>query len=218
MPVSLVQLYNMALNRIGVSRTVASVGEATQEAQTCTLWYEACRDLVLEDVDWGFARRRAALVSLGDPPDRWAYRYEYPDPANCIAVRTVDDGRYIQSVEDRIPFVVESTNPGDPEGRVILTDIADAIVTYTGRVVNPGLYSPAFVDALAWRLAQEIGMPLAVSTTLQDRASQRYLLAITQARRADFIEQQEGAPPESEFVQARSGPITKRFPWDYPTT
>ncbi|MEY8773816.1 hypothetical protein AB9K30_02345 [Klebsiella pneumoniae] len=55
---SVINICNIALARIGNSRTINSLTEKTKEAYTCNLFYESMRDAVLADNDWNFAMSR----------------------------------------------------------------------------------------------------------------------------------------------------------------
>ena len=74
---SVINICNIALARIGNSRTINSLTEKTKEAYTCNLFYESMRDAVLADNDWNFAMSRVVLADLGDPAPGWLFRYQY---------------------------------------------------------------------------------------------------------------------------------------------
>lgn len=50
-----IEICNIALSRIGNSRSINSMTEASKEANQCSLHYEQCRDAVLSDFPWNFA-------------------------------------------------------------------------------------------------------------------------------------------------------------------
>lgn len=61
---SVINICNIALARIGNSRTINSLTEKTKEAYTCNLFYESMRDAVLADNDWNFAMSRVVWLTL----------------------------------------------------------------------------------------------------------------------------------------------------------
>lgn len=218
--ISETRICNQALTNIGVSKTIASLDESSKEARTCALWYETSRNTVLTEMEWGFAQRRVTLAArTDDPPEPWGYHYAYP--AACLKVTRIDDGRIVTRADLRIPFQIEGLGvPGgtgsDIEALRILTDQVDAVAVYTAVVANPALYPPAFVNALVWRLAADIAMPLAVAQPLRDRAEQYYGIWLSRARANDLREAQDRPEPDSEFIQARDGARGYQypFPWD----
>jgi hypothetical protein len=200
MAISEVTISNMALSRIGVSQRIASMTELSAEAGACNLWYELCRDYVLEDFDWSFARKRVALTLLSpqDPPLPWGYEFSWP--ADCIAAREIDPGVQIKRAVDRIPFEVVMR---DATSRKILTTIQDPTLIYTARVTNPTMFSAVFADAVSLRMAAELAMGIAKSPTMRDSLSRYYLLALQTAVARD-LNQGQGLPePDSEFVTER---------------
>jgi hypothetical protein len=59
---SLVDIFNLALATVGSTQLVASATEASLEASTCNNFYPMCRDYVLRDYPWRFAKRRVPLA------------------------------------------------------------------------------------------------------------------------------------------------------------
>jgi hypothetical protein len=200
MATSEVTISNMALSRIGINQRIASMTELSAEAGACNLWYEVCRDYVLEDLDWNFARRRVALALLSpqDPPPPWGYEFAWP--ADCVATRGLDAGVQVKRAVDRLPFEVAWK---DANARKILATVQDPILLYTARVTNTTVFSAAFIDALAWRIAAELASNLAKSSAMRDATSRYYLLAISVARAQTLNEGQDFPEPDSEFVLER---------------
>ena len=78
-----VDMCNIALGRIGVDRTIASLSEASKEARNCRRVYPLCRDEVLERMPWSFAARVAPLAQLLEATllPSWGYQYALPPDA-----------------------------------------------------------------------------------------------------------------------------------------
>ncbi|MNG06251.1 hypothetical protein D3C84_894790 [compost metagenome] len=91
----------------------------------------------------------------------------------------------------------------DSGGRVIHTDQPEAGVRFTFRVQDPTFFDALFADALAWRLAMDLALPLSSKPELQTYASQQFQLAMTKAEGSAFEESQDDPEPESEFVSVR---------------
>ena len=90
MAISSVKIANFALSKVGTDSTIETLTENSAEAKACNLWFETARKQALSAYDWPFARKRLALAVHGDdPPDEWAYRYQYP--ADCVKARFVEN-------------------------------------------------------------------------------------------------------------------------------
>lgn len=214
MAASVVDICNMALARIGHSETIASLDERSKPAQACTLFYAAARDFVLRDGVWNFATRSVQLAEVSDASfPGWEYVYRYP--TDCLAARQVTTSagsrlrwyetdptrsdRLLRWLPPRIPFEVSS----DEAGRLILTDLEEAYLVYTASVTDTNLFDAMFVSALAWYLAVELVMPLAVDERRAARAERNYAIVLSQAEAANLNETQRDPAPESPSITAR---------------
>lgn len=195
-----IEICNIALSRVAVTQVIASFTEQSKEAEQCGVIYAALRDLVLQEFPWPFAESIVALADIGSPAPGWAYRYRYP--ANCLKVRSiVQPGfRHALSSDQQIPYQIGY----DAGGRVIHTDQPAASCRFTFRVQDSTFFDPQFADALAWRLAMDLGLPLAAKPDLVQFASQQYQMALTLAEGSAFQESQDDPEPESEFITVRA--------------
>lgn len=192
------QICNLALLRVG-GQTIASLDEASREAQLCGLTYEQCRDQLLRTFPWNFARRRAVLADLGTPATNWSYRYACP--SDCLqALRVVVPGLRIPR-NDLLPaFELGST---DSSQRVIHTDEEECELEYTARITDTTLFDPLFTNALAWLLASEIATPLTAKPDMANLARQAYTFTMREAAAQSLNEGWQGAEPDCEFQAAR---------------
>lgn len=190
---------NMALSRVGVTQQIANLFEKSKEARVCNLWYNPCRDQLLTEMSWGFATSRRVLAEVDTPPQPWGHAYRYP--TDCLLAREIDMGTILYGSECRIPFEVIEDGSG---GKLIYTDQDQAALLFNKAIQDEKLFTPQFIDALAWRLAVEVAMPLTVNVQIRDSCQQNYLRAIAQARTAELFEQQDRPQPDSEFIRART--------------
>ncbi|MFQ6256118.1 hypothetical protein ACLMPK_01215 [Yersinia enterocolitica] len=195
-----IEICNIALSRIGNSRTINGLNEQSKEAAVCSLHYEPCRDSVLSDFPWNFAMKRVALADLGNPPPDWMFSYRYP--TDCM--------RIIEIMVPGIRFPTNAMRPtyevasdADGTGKLLLTNQNDAWLRYVGRVTDVNMFDAIFRDALSWRIAAEIAMPLAASGDLGNKAFQMYNNTILSAGSRSMNESQEPVLPDSEFTMAR---------------
>ncbi|EAM8673219.1 hypothetical protein BL252_06585 [Salmonella enterica] len=198
---SVIEICNIALSRIGNSRSINSLNEASKEADVCSLHFDSCRDAILADADWNFAIKRVALADTGNPPPDWSYAYTYPtDCMRCIEI--MQPGIRNPPLEAMKPqYVIGSDDTGT--GKLIFTDQPSAWLKYVSLVTDVNMFDPTFRDALAWRLAAEIAMPLTAIADLGNNALNLYGAMVLKAGAHSMNESQEPPPPESEFTLAR---------------
>ena len=197
---SVIAIYNLALLRCGSTMLVSAVDEATNEARLCTTLYEQCRDFVLRDFPWRFAKRRVALVQkAGTPPSSWGY--QYAKPTGCLHIRCIaTPGSRTPLTEQKIPFELAA----DGGGEIIYTDLADAELIYTERVTDTTRFDPTFVSALAFNMAAELCIPLRGKADLAGLMRQSYSYVVSQAAAHSLGEGFEQTP-DCSFLAVRNG-------------
>lgn len=199
---TVVQICNTALARIGVSNFIASIDEATQEAAVCKLLYEQCRDRLLREVHWPFARafKALALVTQASSSPAWKteWQYAYRYPSDCLTIWRV---LTTQGRNEIPPAAYEIGH--DEQGRLLFTDQQNAVIEYTARVEDPAQFDPSFMSALAWLLATEIAMPLSAMDALRKQAMQAYMAERDMAARIAANESEQTRDVDTEFLNAR---------------
>lgn len=197
---SVIEICNRALSNIGNSRSINSLDEASKEAGQCSLHFDACRDAALADFDWNFATKRVALADTNAPPPDWQYAYQYP--TDCMRITEIMlPGIRNPTAAMRVPYVTGSDAAGT--GKLIYTDQPEAWLKYVGRVTDVNMFDAIFIEALSWRLAAAINMPLTGSADLGNNALSMYNRVILSAGSHSLNESQEQQPPMDEFTAAR---------------
>lgn len=195
MAYSMVSICNGALARMGQTRYIKDLNEATTEAKLCNTFYLQCLDDLLSDYPWRWATQPVTLALKTDEPvdkEKWKYAYAYPSDCVCVqsvlqSSLTAYEGRIPDEVlyTYRAPFAIRRT-AGDT---TILTNEQNAVALCTLRITDPLQYPPAFANALQWRLAVELALPLTGGkTTLRDNLMNYYLSAKDDAERKDANE------------------------------
>lgn len=171
MPASQVQICNLALASIGTRSTIASLTEGSAESIQCSLHYDVALEATLRGAHWNFARKQVSLALIADAtqgqpvPQPWLY--EYALPSNCLLARFVlpqleSTGLPMPNAQlPPVPFIVASDQ--DENGNdinVLLTNQPMAQLVYTGRMTNPAVYDPSFVDAFVPVLGSKLAIPL----------------------------------------------------------
>lgn len=194
---SQVQICNLALMRVGVSLTISSLDEGSAESRVLSAAYTPTLERVLTDKPWPFATRFANLEDVGSPPTGWAYRYRYPN--DCIGLR-----RLMLSVDDlRTDYPYQIVEDAEANALAICTNLEVPIAEYTARITQTSLFTPQFVNALAWALAAEIAIPLSANIKLGVSAGEQYSMALDDAFAGAMNEQVASVPRETEWVAVR---------------
>jgi hypothetical protein len=190
MPLSAVQISNLALARIGILQGIDDLDEASDEARACKLAFDACLDGLMEAHDWPFISNRTAGLGLveTDPSDAWAYSYRLPS-----------DYLMAGSLGDGIPFTLSS----DATGGLLLTSINPATLTYRARITDTALLPHGVAMALVGRLSVEIGPALSRSDAVVARAQQRATMDLETALANRQNEPEQNTHREAEAISGR---------------
>lgn len=197
------EICNLALAHLGDTQGIAALTERSTAARSCALWYPQIRDEVLADFPWPFATRSEALalVATFSSPSEWAYSYRYPSDALAVW-RILPYGRLrVPSSTNIVPFREVS----DATGRLLYVDLPAATVEFTFRITDPTRYPPAFVAALALKLAAALAPQLTAGdpNKLGLRALQLYDQQLEIARNAALNGELADPPAESSFITER---------------
>jgi hypothetical protein len=192
-----VSICNLALSHIGASANISSLTEKSEEAYHSNLLYSDVRDSVLRAHPWAFAARYKALSTVGTAPGNWAYQYAYPN--DCLRVRSI-----LQTDASASPIAYELGLADAYNARVILTDEAEAVLFYTYQVTNPLAFDENFVQALSWRLASELAMPLTRDENRMKAAYQMYQAVMSEALQINANESHLHSPIEADWIRGRA--------------
>ena len=201
MPSSQIDIVNVALSHLSISKTVAILKtEKSEEAITARLFYDLAREATLRDFPWPFSTRILALAMVEESPnDEWDYSYRYP--TDCLEIRRILSGMRNDTRQSRVPYRILS----DGQGTLVYTDTENAEIEYTVNAVSPQFYPPDFVMAFSLYMAHLMAPRLTGGDPykLGQRALGLYDLEINRAVKNAFNEQQIEEPPESEFIRDR---------------
>jgi hypothetical protein len=208
---------NLALAHVGNTKGISNIDTDTSvEANMCRLFYDQCLLDMFESFQWPFARTRAELGLVEeDPTPNWKYSYRMPaDAGRMIAIgdtnlfiawdfnwagNWTDNGMGLMKIPLPLYEIVS-----DNAGKLIYTQIADAVIYYERRVTNPTLWPVSFANALAWRLAAEIALPLSRDPKIAQNAERKYELEISRAYAAQLNESPTEVLEDSEITRAYS--------------
>ena len=168
---------NAALVEIGSRRRIGSLFDGSPESVRCLDVYGQTRDAKLRAFDWGFAEREVVLNVLklapaggyntatpwtsAYPAQPWIFEYAYP--ADCLKLRSLRDSLAPIPNFDPRPslFRIANDTIAAVQQKVILSNLAAAVLVYTAQVTDPTLWEPAFTDALIADLGERLSAALA---------------------------------------------------------
>jgi hypothetical protein len=172
---SVVEVCNLALDRIGYPEAIGDIYEGTLAAQIALRDYAQTRDDQLRLLRPPFARRDVMLVLLKTappggyvlnpwtpayPPPPWIYEYAYP--VDCLDLRAVRETPMV--MPSFLPTAKLFTIANDaslvPAAKVVLTNVASAIAVYTAQVVDMTTWEATFVEAMVAALGRRFGQAL----------------------------------------------------------
>lgn len=195
------EVCNIALGMVGQRQLIDSLEEATTEAQLCKAYFGAVRDSLIQAWQWKFATKRVALALSTETRTGWGYAYAAPADMMPEAPARVWDGVREPGEGQRIPFEVELNDAAD--GMLILTDQAAAVLRYTVNDVPVGLWSPAFVLAVASQLAVLLAGALPVKPALMLQLQNGAAAALLRAKALSGNSAQRDVPADSVSIRAR---------------
>lgn len=170
MPLSLASpedIANNALVRIGYKLRIGSIYDGSEASKKILDIYAQTRDALLRSDDWGFAERNVPLSLLKTAPPGgyvsiiwsdaypilpWRYEYAYPD--DTLEVRSIRSSPVLIPNFDPKPNVWRIANASNR--RVILSNVVNAILIYTGQVTDPLQWEPLFTETLCASLGRRL--------------------------------------------------------------
>lgn len=225
-PLSAVSIANLALARIGATQQITALGppDPSAAAQQCQLWYNFCRQDLLHEFPWPWARKFAQLNLVQTAPNE-AWTYAYRMPADALFVRRLT---ITPTPQNAIPQTTPITYPqqywptydrsdvnaypppfqvgSDSDGQLIYTDLINASVEYTRDAEDTAQFPVEFSGLLAWRLAIELAAGMANDPAKIAFANRMYEQEKWKASAHSMNEEQNSHPFftwNSEFVRGR---------------
>lgn len=179
---------NRALIKLGKATIRDIDTDETQQGTLCKAVFVPMLDEVLRQAEWNFAVNRQALNqdASGSPLYEWAYKYILP---------TVPPVIKIISVENNVPFKIE--------GNFLVSNSNSIKLKYIGRITDPNLYDPLFINVLVLRIAYEISFSLTSQTSLGDNIYKQYLLALEEAKNQNSQDDNELPIQDSVWTNSR---------------
>lgn len=165
---TVVKICNMALAHVGQPR-ISNISESNE----CDLFYEQVRDEELEGFDYYFGIARQSLAEKASNPlsKQWDYAYAIPSNLKTMIAITNEDAR---ETDPKYPFIVE--------GATLYTNVVRAQAIYAADSDDPSLWSALFRDAVAYKLASRIAIPITQRADFARWAMEQYQGCVSRAQ------------------------------------
>lgn len=215
---SQLDIYNIAIGRIGSDKSVASVNENSKEARLCNRFYAQCRDEVMESAAFPFAVKVQALASVADSLQMDGWRYSFARPDDCLRILEVgpltDAGQSIgywgaccggpwDAYKREGMMAYRTRLADDGNSVIIMANTPQTYITYVAKVTNAGVFSPLMVSMLADRLSMELALPITSSANWLQVAMTRYNNSFNVAAATQYEQQNNGPEPTPASIRAR---------------
>jgi hypothetical protein len=204
------EICNLALQRVGILQPIANINESSNQARACKAAYTPSLQLMLRERNWPFAQRTVSLALVGENlHPEWFYTYRYPSnyvviqkvlPASEVSTTTVNVLTSDRpALPDTYPYMIGS----DASGRLLHTDVEDAVVIGAYLNTDTAQFDPMFANALSWRLAHEISLPLSKNREIRNDCFAQYMSAVSEAFATSLNEPEPRSKADATSIQAR---------------
>lgn len=140
------EIMNSALRKVGAER-INDQDDQNNRARLLKDAYPVVRDALLRSHPWNFAISYATLAAPDPLPDNiFDYDYVYELPANYMRAIGTD--------------LYDSDDWEEIEGRYIVSNVSSMKLKFIKKVTDVTKFDDNFIEALAWKLADEICFPL----------------------------------------------------------
>lgn len=189
MAASDVAIANLALTKIGDLR-ITSLSDNTKPAREVNAVFTMLRDKLQRTYSWRFCVKRAVLAAESSTPV-FDYSYQYPVPSDCLRILQINAYYPAPDLSD---LISSGGQEYQLEGGKILTRSSGSLnLRYLARITDPIKFDTAFDEAFSALIAYNVCEALTQSDAKKNAALRDYKLALTEAIRANAIEN----PPES---------------------
>lgn len=153
--------------------------------------FDNCVAQVLQSYEWNFAQTIITLQRSATKPST-GYLYSYDMPADCIRVLSIRQHETLRAPQARF----------STPGRKIYCNISPCNLQYVRFVNDPEDWPPAFLDAVACRIAMEIAALAAQDAQASMRLVAMYERALGIAQQIDATETRQRIPLDFSIYAA----------------
>jgi len=171
MAVTKIDVCNFALGLIG-EQAILSLDDDTKTARVLKRIFEQTYKELLRSYPWSCATKRASLSRSTDTP-AFEYDYKYILPSDFLKIIRINDvnADYVR------------------EGKYILTDETSVKLVYTAYIDDISELDPLFIQALYYKLAMAVIVPLNLDVDVKGVLLQEYTdIILPEAQNASTVE------------------------------
>lgn len=183
-----IDICNQALMSIG-GELITSLDENSQEARLCKTIFTTSLQTLLEEHEWNFATKRAALARAVATP-LYDYDYAYPLPSDCLRVIEFQ-------YQDDYDFVIEDD--------MVLTNVKTCKIKYIYEVEDMNKLSSMFRQALISFLAATLAPYLTNTAPYAQGAAQQFMLYMRKAKTYNARESKKTKSTDGDWLDVRVG-------------
>jgi len=198
MAISNMDVWKLALAKIGNTNFPIAETDQTTEAIVCSVEYPQIRDEAFIKVKPKFATKRYNAALKPATVTGWDYVYALPSDYLCPLGIADSMGRFIP-LQLRELYDIET----DGSASVLLTNISGAELIYVARIAEVQRWDPLFVNAVVYGLATALALSIKKDANLAMALSREYDKKLGEASGLAFISQNMGRPPESSIIRSR---------------
>jgi hypothetical protein len=184
-------IWKLALSKIGNTNFPSGPTDQTAEAQVCVVEFPQVRDATLELAPWPFATTRATLSQLTETRTGWYFTYQTPNDYIALQGVTSELGKYLAYEEQEL-YDVELAADGN--SRIIVANVELMEMLYTRRVTNVAVWPALFVDCVVYGLAASLALSIKKDIGTAERMHEIYTLRIGQASASQQRQRRLGSP------------------------
>ena len=199
-----IQIINLALRRIGES-TIGDIDEGSKAANVMKDIYDLLLETELRQwpFTWATTTQELAQLTTEEPPD---FAYAFALPSNYLQFIKLLDTQTGSTFSLYEPWYDQyKTNYNEFEVREnkLYTNYSEVTMKYIYLQEDTSKWDASFVDAFAWKLAQESAIPIAGRDDQMQNAFNQYLVSINKARASSGSETRRSTELGTKFVRAR---------------
>ncbi len=190
-------LANLALTHIGEKLISDITSDQSIEASIASVFIDNVMCSEIENFDWSFARKTAALSASSTRTTDVAgtgFGSSYSLPNDLLVVRAIfPDDDYAESVQEKVPYLVISKG----SSKVLLTDASSPRLRYTFNQTSLPQFSQNLVMACGHRLAGMIAYARTKKQDLRDVQFRQADVYRALAQQADMMSGESPVPTHS---------------------
>ena len=195
-----VEIVNIALARLGES-PIQSFEEGSVPANSARLVYDSARRSTLRDYNWNFAVATAELARYADT-QAGDFPFAFALPADCLRVIRLRLATPPGQVRSRTCGDFGRNLPFTLRGGRLLAHEPKVVLEYLRDVTDENEFDAKFIEALTYKLASELAMPVKGSAELMASYSNAYQTLINRAATESAWEEKESRSG-NPYLEAR---------------